>query len=110
MSGRCRARRGPGARTCWRRWHIWIVRLLLGIGQRKKLTQRGVGPITALAFAATIGESSRLQRGKQVASYLGLTPGEHSSGGKQRLDGISKQGNQFLRQLLVEAAQSCAAL
>ena len=69
-------------------------------------TQPGVGPITALAFAVTIGEASRFPRGKQVASYLGLIPCEHSSGGKQRLGGISKQGNRFLRQLLVEAAQS----
>ena len=69
-------------------------------------TQPGVGPITALAFAVTIGEASRFQRGKQVASYVGLIPREHSSGGKQRLGGISKQGNRFLRCLLVEAAQS----
>jgi transposase len=69
-------------------------------------TQPGVGPITALAFAVTIGDASRFQRGKQVASYVGLIPREHSSGGKQRLGGISKQGNRFLRWLLVEAAQS----
>jgi len=69
-------------------------------------TQPGVGPITALAFAVTIGEASRFQRGKQVASYVGLIPREHSSGGRQRLGAISKQGNRFLRQLLVEAAQS----
>ena len=79
--------------------------------QRDKMTlllktQPGVGPITALAFAVTIGDASRFPRGKQVASYLGLIPREHSSGGKQRLGGISKQGNRFLRQLLVEAAQS----
>ena len=69
-------------------------------------TQPGVGPITALAFAVTIGDASRFARSKQVASYVGLIPREHSSGGKQRLGGISKQGNRFLRQLLVEAAQS----
>jgi transposase len=69
-------------------------------------TQPGVGPITALAFVVTIGEAARFQRGKQVASYLGLIPREHSSGGRQRLGAISKQGNRFLRSLLVEAAQS----
>ena len=69
-------------------------------------TQPGVGPITALAFAVTIGDVTRFQRSKQVSSYVGLIPREHSSGGKQRLGGISKQGNRFLRQLLVEAAQS----
>src|SRR5271169_3350666 len=80
------------------------------LSQRDKMaqllrTQPGVGPITALAFAATIGDATRFQRGKQVASYVGLIPRERSSGGKQRLGGISKQGNRFLRQLLVEAAQ-----
>ena len=69
-------------------------------------TQPGVGPITALAFAVTIGDVTRFQRSKQVSSYVGLIPREHSSGGRQRLGGISKQGNRFLRQLLVEAAQS----
>ena len=62
---------------------------------RLLLTQPGVGPITALAFVVTIGEVSRFQRGKQVASYLGLIPREHSSGGRQRLGAISKQGNAF---------------
>ena len=69
-------------------------------------TQPGVGPITSLAFVLTIGDVSRFQNGKQVASYLGLIPREHSSAGKQRLGGISKQGNRMLRMLLVEAAQT----
>ena len=68
-------------------------------------TQPGVGPITSLAFVLTIGDVSRFQNGKQIASYLGLIPREHSSAGKQRLGGISKQGNRMLRMLLVEAAQ-----
>jgi transposase len=69
------------------------------------MTQPGVGPNTALAFVLTIGEVSRFQRGKQVASYLGLIPREESSGGRQKLGAISKQGNRMLRSLLVEAAQ-----
>jgi transposase len=73
---------------------------------RLLMSQPGVGPITALAFVLTIGDVSRFARGKQVASYLGLIPCEHSSGGHQRLGAISKQGNRFLRMLLVEAAQS----
>ena len=76
---------------------------------RLLMTQPGVGPITALAFVLTIGDVSRFRRGKQVASYLGLIPREHSSGGRQRLGAISKQGNRFLRMLLVEAAQSRGA-
>ena len=70
------------------------------------MTQPGVGPITSLAFVLTMGEVNRFPRGKQVASYLGLIPREYSSGGKQRLGSISKQGNRFMRMLLVEAAQT----
>jgi transposase len=73
---------------------------------RLLMSQPGVGPITALAFVLTIGEVSRFRRGKQVASYLGLIPRERSSAGHQRLGSISKQGNRFVRMLLVEAAQS----
>jgi len=70
------------------------------------MTQPGVGPITSLAFVLTMGDVNRFPRGKQVASYLGLIPREYSSGGKQRLGSISKQGNRFMRMLLVEAAQT----
>ncbi len=72
---------------------------------RLLMTQPGVGPNTALAFVLTIGDVSRFQRGKQVASYLGLIPREESSGGRQKLGAITKQGNRMLRSLLVEAAQ-----
>ena len=72
---------------------------------RLLMTQPGVGPITSLAFVLTLGDVNRFPRGKQVASYLGLIPREYSSGGKQRLGSISKQGNSFMRMLLVEAAQ-----
>src|ERR1700688_4488307 len=74
---------------------------------RLLMTQPGVGPITSMAFVLTMGDVNRFQRGKQVASYLGLIPREYSSGGHQRLGSISKQGNRFMRMLLVEAAQ-CA--
>src|SRR2546425_9606512 len=69
------------------------------------MTQPGVGPITSMAFVLTMGDVNRFPRGKQVASYLGLIPREYSSGGHQRFGSISKQGNRFLRMLLVEAAQ-----
>ena len=68
------------------------------------MTHPGVGPVTALAFVLTIGEVTRFQRARQVASYLGLIPCEDSSAGKQRLGHLSKQGNSLLRFLLVEAA------
>src|SRR5438445_3706501 len=69
------------------------------------MTQPGVGPNTALAFVLTLGDVGRFPRGKQVASYLGLIPREESSGGRQKLGAITKQGNRMLRALLVEAAQ-----
>src|SRR3981189_2507390 len=69
------------------------------------MTQPGVGPNTARAYVLTMGDVSRFPRGKQVASYLGLIPREESSGGRQKLGAISKQGNRLLRSLLVEAAQ-----
>ncbi|HXP09974.1 MAG TPA: IS110 family transposase [Acidobacteriaceae bacterium] len=70
------------------------------------MSQPGVGPITSLAFVVTLGEVSRFERSNQVSSYLGLIPSERSSGNQRRLGGLSKQGNVFLRTLLVEAAQS----
>jgi transposase len=68
-------------------------------------THPGVGPLTALAFVLIIGQAERFRCGNQVASYVGLVPAEDSSGERQRLGHISKQGNTLLRFLLVEAAQ-----
>jgi transposase len=70
------------------------------------MSQPGVGPVTALAFVLTIGDVTRFAGSKQLTSYLGLVPSEHSSGSKRRLGAITKQGNRFLRKLLVEAAQT----
>jgi transposase len=72
------------------------------------MTQPGVGPVTALAFVLTIGPVGRFQKSKKLVSYLGLNPSENSSAGKQRLSGISKQGNSMMRYLLVEAAQTAS--
>jgi transposase len=71
-------------------------------------THPGVGPVTALAMVLTLGPAERFASGKDVGSYFGLIPREDSSGGKQRLGRISKQGSSFLRFLLVEAGQSAA--
>ena len=73
---------------------------------RRLMTHPGVGPQTALGMVLTLGEVGRFAGARQVASYLGLTPREHSSGGKQRLGHISKQGSSLMRFLLVEAGQS----
>src|SRR2546427_12196738 len=70
------------------------------------MTQRGVGPVTALAMVRRLGPAERFASGRKVGSYFGLIPSEHSSGGKQKLGHISKQGSSFLRFLLVEAGQS----
>ena len=72
------------------------------------MTQPGVGPVTALAFVLTIGPVERFQKSKKLVSYLGLNPSENSSADKQRLSGISKQGNSMMRYLLVEAAQTAS--
>ena len=72
------------------------------------MTHPGVGPVTALAMVLTLGPAERFESGKQVGSYFGLSPSEESSGGKQRLGRISKQGSSFLRFLLVEAGQTAA--
>ena len=71
---------------------------------RLLMTHPGVGPVVSLAYVLAIGHWQRFARGKQVASYLGLIPAEASTGGKQRLGKITKQGNPMLRWLLVEAA------
>ena len=75
---------------------------------RSLMEQPGVGPVTALMFVLTIGPVERFRRSKQVVSYLGLNPRESSSGGRQRLGAISKQGNSMARYLLVEAGQTAA--
>jgi transposase len=71
---------------------------------RRLMTHPGIGPVNALAFVLTIGPVTRFRRSKQIASYLGLNPSEHSTGGKRRLGAISKQGNTMVRWLLIEAA------
>ena len=72
------------------------------------MTLPGVGPLTALAYVLIIGTPTRFERGKQIGTYVGMKPSEDSSGGKQRLGHISKQGSSLLRFLLVEAAQAAA--
>lgn len=70
------------------------------------MTHPGVGPITALTYVLTIGDPLRFASSRKLTSYLGLIPAEDSSGGRQRLGHITKQGNALLRSLLVEAAHS----
>ncbi len=57
---------------------------------------RGVGPITATALVASVGTGEQFRKGRDMAVSLGLTPGQHSTGGKERLLGISKRGDPYL--------------
>lgn len=67
---------------------------------------RGIGPITAVAIVATVGNARDFESGRQFAAWLGLTPRQHSSGGKSRLGHITRRGDAYLRCLLVQGARS----
>ena len=67
---------------------------------------RGIGPITAVAIVATVGNARDFESGRQFAAWLGLTPRQHSSGGKSRLGRITRRGDAYLRCLLVQGARS----
>ena len=66
----------------------------------------GIGLLTATALVAFVGDVRRFKNGRRFGSYLGLTPKEHSTGTKRRLGRISKQGNKYLRHLLIHGARS----
>jgi len=73
----------------------------------KRLMQlRGVGPVIATAMLATVGDARQFRNGRQMSASLGLTPKQHSSGGKERLLGISKRGDAYLRSLLIHGARA----
>lgn len=71
---------------------------------RRLATIPGIGPITASAIAAAVPDGAQFRSGRQFAAWLGLTPRAHSSGGRERKTGISKQGDGYLRRLLVVGA------
>jgi transposase len=66
----------------------------------------GIGPITATAIVATIGDPSVFKNGREVSAWLGLVPKQYSSGNKTRLAGISKRGDNYIRKLLIHGARS----
>jgi transposase len=66
----------------------------------------GIGPITASALVASIGDAKNFDNGRQVGAWLGLVPRQHSSGGKSNLLGMSKRGDTYLRTLLIHGARS----
>ena len=73
----------------------------------KRLQQlRGVGPLVATALVAKFGDASHFKQGRQAAASVGLTPRHHGTGGKNRLFGITKHGDPYLRSILIHGARS----
>ncbi|MDR5902465.1 IS110 family transposase [Halomonas icarae] len=73
---------------------------------KRLLSLRGVGTLTASALAGALGDAQAFKRGRDFAASLGLTPRQHSTGGRDRLLGISKRGDSYLRTLLVHGARA----
>ena len=73
---------------------------------RRLLEIPGVGPITATALSATIAEPTSFRSAREFAAWLGLVPRQSSSGGHERLGGITKMGHAYLRRLLISGAQA----
>lgn len=73
---------------------------------RRLLAIPGIGPISASALFASVGDGRAFANGRQLAAFLGLTPKQHSTGGKNTLLGIHKQGDSYLRGLLVHGARA----
>jgi transposase len=105
-------------RKIWLIWKMWKKRFIIlalevqirATGKspvvRQLQTIPGIGPISASALAAAIGDISVFNNSRQLAAWLGLVPGQHSSGGKTHLKGITKRGDSYLRNLLVHGARS----
>jgi transposase len=73
---------------------------------RRLVAIPGIGPVIATATIAAIGNGAAFRKGRGFAAWLWVVPGEHSTGGKQKLLGISKRGNSYLRKLLVQGARA----
>jgi transposase len=73
---------------------------------KRLLSIPGIGPINATPIVCAVGDGKQFKRGRDIAAWLGLTPKQHSSGGKDRLLGISKRGDTYLRTLLIHGARS----
>ena len=67
---------------------------------------KGLGPLSASAVVATVGNFKQFKNGSQFAAWLGLTPRQHSSGGKSSLGSITKRGDSYLRSLLIQGAKA----
>jgi transposase len=76
---------------------------------RRLLTIPGIGPLTATALTAAIGNATAFHKSRDLAAWLGLVPRQHSTGGKSRLLGISKRGNPYLRRLFIHGGRAVVA-
>ena len=74
---------------------------------RRLMTIPGIGPITATALIAAVGDARQFRKARDLAAWLGLVPRQSSTGGKTTLLGISKRGNPYVRRLLIHGARSC---
>lgn len=89
---------------------LWTARILQ-IGKRDERVIRlqsipGIGPISAAALVASVGNAREFKKGRQLSAYLGLVPRQNSSGGKEKLLGISKRGDRYIRCLMVHGARA----
>jgi transposase len=73
---------------------------------RKLAAVPGIGPLTATALLAAVGRPQTFRNGRHLAAWLGLVPRQYSSGGKERLGGLSKRGSRYVRTLLIHGARA----
>jgi transposase len=80
-----------------------------GVKVRRLMTVQSIGPYIATAIAATVGDPRNFASGRHFGAWLGLTPKQHSTGGKEKLGGISKRGDSYIRRLLIHGARATVA-
>jgi transposase len=89
-----------------------ITRKLEAMAERLDAARRlmsipGIGPLSATALVAAVGDGHQFSKARDLAAWLGLVPRQNSTGGKTILLGISKRGNSYLRRLIIHGARSC---
>ncbi|HLZ40966.1 MAG TPA: IS110 family transposase [Candidatus Sulfotelmatobacter sp.] len=95
-------------KQCWELDQAVLVAAEANVRARLLMSHPGVGPVISLAMVLTVGKVERFPNSRTLVSYLGLNPSEDSSGERRRQGAISKQGNSFMRYLLVQGAQTAA--
>jgi transposase len=101
----------------WQEWKVLASQIEATSGQIERIAEEdaacqrlqqipGVGPLVATAMVAAIGNGSAFVKGREFATWLGLVPRQHSTGGKAKLLGISKRGNPYLRRLFIHGARA----